>query len=126
MDRRLLSLVLPFVALISPAPAVASSWANIGKNTFGSTYDVDWDSIRRDGNMVTFTIRTQYGPGSEPSEEDGYVAIRQANCANRTYADLHTDYMKNGQVLNSTGAEGNHNASAGSIAALVLDKVCAK
>jgi hypothetical protein len=125
MDRRFLTLVLPLAALISPARASASSWVNIGKNIYG-TYDVNGDNILRVGNMVTFTVRARYGPGSEPSEEDGYVAIRQANCANRTYADLHTDYMKNGQVLNSTGAEGNHNASAGSIAALVLDKVCAK
>jgi hypothetical protein len=126
MDRRLISLVLPLAFAVMPMPAAASSWANIGKNTSGSVYDVDWDSIRRDGNMVTFTVRTQYGPGSEPSTEDGYVAIRQANCADRSYADLHTDYMKDGKVLNSTGQEDKHSAGAGTIAAMVLDKVCAK
>ena len=47
----------------APAPVLAQTWVNIGKNTYGSTYDVDWDSIRRDGNKVTFTLRTVYGPG---------------------------------------------------------------
>ena len=108
----------------APAPAFAQTWVNIGKNTYGSTYDVDWDSIRRDGSRVTFTLRTVYGPGGPSGDADGYVAHRQANCTTRIFHDLQTDYMKNGAVKNSTGVEEDREAKAGSIAASVLDKVC--
>ena len=127
MVRSICVLGLATGMAIAPAPALAQTWVNIGKNTYGSTYDVDWDSIRRDGSTVTFTLRTVYGPGtpSGGSDSDGYVAHRQANCAARTFVDLQTDYMKNGSVKNSTGREEERQAKPGSIAESVLDKVCA-
>jgi|KBSSwiStaDraftv2_1062776.scaffolds.fasta_scaffold959407_2 hypothetical protein len=109
-----------------PAPAISSPWVNIGRNVYGSVYDVDWDSIRRDGSSVTFTLRVVYGTGTPPGKSDGYLAHRQANCAARTFVDLQTDYMKDGAVENSTGTEEERTAKAGTIAAAVLDKVCAR
>lgn len=120
-----------FVALclglaITPAPAFAVSWVNIGENSSGSVYDVDWDSLRRDGNLVTFTLRVKYGTSSGEGESDGYVAHRKANCSDQSYSDLQTDYMKNDAILRSSGQEETHTAGPSSIAALVLNKVCAK
>jgi hypothetical protein len=108
----------------TPVPALAATWINIGSNTSGSVYDVDWDSIRRDGDIVTFTLRVVYGAKSEPGTSDGYLAHRRASCAARTFADVQTDYMKNGAVENSTGKEDERHANTGTIAAAVLDKVC--
>lgn len=118
-------MLLPLIAALAPYPASAQTWVNIGKNTSGSVYDVDWDSIRRDGQTVTFTLRTQYGEQAKPDEADGYVALRKANCGNRTYNDLHTDYMKAGAVFKTSGEEEVHTANPDTIAAAVLDKVCA-
>ena len=110
----------------APMPAAADSWVYIGRNTYGSVYDVDWDSLRREGDMVTFTLRVKYGPSGPTGEADGYVAHRSANCADRSYADLQTDYMKNGSVLKSSGEEEKRTATSTSIAGEVLSKVCAR
>jgi hypothetical protein len=110
------------------AGAIASTWVNIGKNQYGSTYDVDWDSLRRDGDLVTFTLRVDYGQTApaRATGSDGYVAHRSANCADRSFADLQTDYMKDGAVKNSTGQEEKLTAPPGSISGSVLDKVCSR
>jgi hypothetical protein len=110
----------------APAPAFASSWVYVGKNTYGSVYDVDWDSLRRDGDVVTFTLSVKYGESGPKGEADGYVAHRRANCADGSYADPQTDYMKNNALLRSSGEEESRTASPQSIAGEVLSKVCAK
>jgi hypothetical protein len=111
---------------MTAAPSLASTWVYIGKNTYGSVYDVDWDSLRREGNVVTFTLRVKYGPDSPPGQSDGYEAHRRANCADRSYSDVQTDYMKNGAVLRSSGQEETRTAPPNSIAAEVVNKACAK
>ena len=124
MNGRIFALGLGVALAAAPAPALAITWVNVGTSTSGSVYDVDWDSIRRDGSIVTFTLRTKYGsPGT--TGEDGYIAQRRANCATKNYADMHTDYMKNGSVLNSTGTEEDRHAAPDSVAEGVLQKVCA-
>jgi hypothetical protein len=114
------------MAGVIAVPAFASTWANIGKSTSGDNYDVDLDSVHRDGNLVTFTVRSQYAPAVAATGADGFVAIRQANCADRSYVDIHTDYMKGGKVLNSTTEEDKHNAASGTVAGGVLEKACSK
>ena len=110
----------------SAVSAGAANWVPVGKNTAGTSYDVDWDSVRREGNLVTFSVRIQYAPKIAEAGADGFTAIRQADCAARTYSDIHTDYMKAGKVLNSTTPEDKQKAAAGSIAAAVMDKVCSR
>jgi hypothetical protein len=123
MIGRIFILGLGVALATAPAPALAITWVNVGTSTSGSVYDVDWDSIRRDGSIITFTLRTKYGtPGS--TGEDGYISQRRANCATKNFADMHTDYMKNGSVLNSTGREDERHADSGTIAEGVLLKVC--
>ena len=117
---------LALVVAIIASPLAASAWVNVGKNSAGSTYDIDWDSLHREGNLVTFTVRTQYAPAVALGGADGFTAIRQANCADRSYTDVHTDYMNSGKVLNSTTQDEKQTAHAGSIAASVLDKACSK
>lgn len=114
------------IAALGATSADASTWVSIGKNNVGNTYDVDWDSISREGNLVTFTVRAQYAPAMAATGADGFTAIRQANCADRTYVDIHTDYMKGGKVLNSTTQEDRHSAPAGTVAARIMDKACSK
>ena len=125
MNGRLTSMALYLALAITPAPAFASSWVNIGQNSSGSVYDVDWDSLRRDGNLVTFTLRVKYGTPSGAGESDGYVAHRKANCSDQSYSDVQTDYMKNDALLRSSGQEETRTASPSSIAGAVLSKVCA-
>jgi hypothetical protein len=120
------SVFLGVLAALWAGSAPASNWVPVGKNNAGTNYDVDWDSIRRQGNLVTFTVRVQYAPAIAQTGADGFTAIRQANCADRTYTDIHTDYMKGGKVLNSTKPEDKQKAAAGSTAAAMLDKVCSR
>jgi hypothetical protein len=121
-----LRLAAGLLILLIALPASASTWVSIGKTKPGSSYDIDSDSIHRDGNLVTFTVRAQYAPAIAETGADGFTAIRQANCADRTYVDIHTDYMKTGKVLNSTTKEETHAVKPGTIGARVLDKACSK
>ena len=107
-------------------PAGAATWVNIGKNNSGTSYDVDWDSVSRNGNLVTFTLRVQYSPAAAQDGADGFVALRQANCADGSFTDLHTDYMLKGKVLNTTSADEAQKARGATIAESVLKKVCSK
>ena len=107
-------------------PAFAANWVYIGKNTFDSVYEYDADSVSRNGAIVTFKLRVRYGAKGPQGEADGYVAFRRADCSNRSYSDLTTDYMKNGSVLRTSGAEETRTAPPTSIAAEVLNKVCAR
>jgi Surface-adhesin protein E len=117
-----LALVAALAATASPALAI--NWTYIGKNTYGSVYEVDSDSVTRAGSVVTFHLRVRYGPDGPKGEADGYVATRRANCADRSYSDLTTDYMKDGKVLRTSGAEETRTATAQSIAGEVLKRVC--
>jgi hypothetical protein len=126
MNVRFGSIALYILFAFPAAPASASSWVNIGKNTYGSVYDVDWDSLRRDGDVATFTLRVKYGAGGPQAEADGYVAHRKVNCGDRSYQDLQTDYMKNEALLRSSGEEEKRTSPPTSIAGEVVSKVCAK
>ena len=118
---------MPFgVVAMSAVSAGASIWVPIGKNSAGTSYDVDWDSLKRQGNLVTFSVRVAYASKIAETGADGFTAIRQADCATRTYTDIHTDYMKGGKVLNSTTPDDKQKAAANSIAAAVMDKVCSR
>ena len=107
-------------------PAFAANWIYIGKNTYQSVYEYDGDSVSRNGSIVTFKLRVRYGPDGPKGEADGYVAFRRADCSDRSYKDLTTDYMKNGSVLRTSGEEETRTAPPQSIAAEVLNKVCAR
>jgi hypothetical protein len=111
---------------VSAASASAATWVNVGTTNNGNVYDVDWDSLSRNGNLVTFTLRVQYSATAAQSGADGFVALRQANCADRSFTDLHTDYMLKGKVLNSTSADDGQRARPSTIGAGVVDKVCSK
>ncbi|HEY0312594.1 MAG TPA: surface-adhesin E family protein [Allosphingosinicella sp.] len=110
--------------IVGTTPAFAASWVYIGKNSYGSVYEYDSDSVSRSGAIVTFKLRVRYGPDGPKGESDGYVAFRRADCSDRSYKDLTTDYMKAGQVLRTTGEEERRTATATSIAGEVLNKVC--
>lgn len=123
---KLLTTAIGILTIMSTVPALGATWANVGKNNAGSSYDIDVDSIHRDGNLVTFTVRVQYAPAIAQKGADGFTAIRQASCADRSYIDVHTDYMKDGKVLNSATKDDRHSVRAGTIGASVLDKACSK
>ncbi len=129
MIEREISLALGLAlaaSLAQAAPNPSQVWVNVGKNNLGASYDVDRVNAKREGNLVTFALRVQYAPSEAAKGADGFVALRQGNCADRTYSDLHTDYMKKGAVLNSVGPDEKHTARGGSIAAIILDRICAQ
>lgn len=118
-------LMLALVFVGSAATAAPANWTFVGSNTSGSTYEIDWNSIQRNGSTVTFWVRAKYGAATiQEGRADGYVALRVADCSDRSYADKQTNYMKDGKLLESSGQEEKHYAQPGSIAAGVIDKVC--
>ena len=119
-------LVLAAALAACAAPAAASNWVTVGRNTSQSVYEVDLDSVQRDGNSVTFWLRVHYGSVAADATSDGYVARRHADCSDRSYNDLQTDYMMNGKVTRTSGAEEKRFAAPDSIAAAVINKVCGK
>ena len=111
------------LALVA-TPAMAVNWVYIGKNTYESVYEMDMDSLTRSGGVVTFHLRVRYGAKGPKGEADGYVATRRGDCGDRSYSDLTTDYMKDGKVLRTSGAEEKRTAPPESIAAAVLKQAC--
>jgi hypothetical protein len=111
--------------LTCAAPAVASNWVLVGKNTYGSSYEIDRESLNRDGNSVTFWLKVHYGPDAPKGPSDGYVARRKVNCTDRSYQDLQTDYQKDGKVIQSSGVEELRFAAPDTIAASVVQSACA-
>ena len=117
-------MLLGALLLACAAPALASNWVLIGKNTYGSTYEVDRETLTRVGNSVTFWLKVHYGPDAPPGESDGYLARRKVNCTDHSYQDLQTDYMKDGKVLRSSGVEEMMYAKPDTIADSVVESAC--
>lgn len=117
-------MLLGALLLACASPALASNWVLVGKNTYGSTYEVDWSSLTRAGSSVTFWLKVHYGPDAPPGESDGYLARRKVNCSDHSYQDLQTDYMKNGKVLRSSGVEEMMYAKPDTIADSVVESAC--
>jgi len=117
-------MLLGALLLACASPALASNWVLIGKNTYGSTYEVDRETLTRAGNSVTFWLKVHYGPDAPPGESDGYLARRKVNCTDHSYQDLQTDYMKDGKVLRSSGVEEMMYAKPDTIADSVVESAC--
>ena len=117
-----LTLAAAFAA--GATPALAATWVYVGKNTYGSIYEIDHDTVTHTGSVITFKLRVRYGPDGPKGESDGYVAFRRADCSDGSYTDLTTDYMKDGKVLRTSGEEEKRTAPPTSIAAEVLKKAC--
>ena len=117
-------LALGAVLAACASPALASNWVLVGKNTYGSSYEIDRESLFRDGNSVTFWLKVHYGPDSPPGESDGYISRRKVNCTDHSYQDLQTDYQKNGKVLRSSGVEDMMYAKPDTIADSVVEHAC--
>jgi hypothetical protein len=114
------------VLALCASPAAATNWLTVGHNTYGSTYEIDQDSVVRDGAIVKVSLRVRYGPNSPPGPNDGYVAHRTVNCQDNSFQDIQTDYMLNGKVRTSSGVEEKQVAQAGSIAESVVAKACGR
>jgi hypothetical protein len=114
-------------ALIIVTPAVASNWRNIATNASGSTYEIDGESIAREGNSVTFWVRVKYGPGStRTGQSDGYTARRTASCSDYSFRDLQTDYTRDGAPTHEEGPEEIRYASPDSVAHAVIAAACSQ
>jgi hypothetical protein len=117
-------LVFGAILLAAAAPALASNWVLVGTNTYGSTYEIDRETLNRDGSSVTFWLKVHYGATAPKGESDGYVARRKVNCGDRSYQDLQTDYQKDGKVIQTSGVEEMRFAAPDSIAASVVSNAC--
>jgi len=117
-----------FVAALALAatPALASNWVFVGKNTFGSVYEIDSETLTRSGDNVTFWLRVKYGPEGPKGNADAYTARRTANCSDRSYRDLQTTYTKEGKVVSTSGEEEKRFAPPDSIAAGVVKAACGR
>jgi hypothetical protein len=111
---------------LAAAPAFAANWVYVGKNTYGSVYEIDMETLSRSGDTVTFWLRVKYGPDGPKGESDAYTARRTANCTDRSYRDLQTTYTKEGKVVSTTGEEEKRFAPPDSIAAGVVKAACGR
>jgi len=117
-------LVFGMLLAAAASPALAANWVLVGKNTYGSSYEIDRESLTRAGNSVTFWLKVHYGPDAPPGNSDGYIARRKVNCTDKSYQDLQTDYQKDGKVIQSSGVEEMRYAAPDTIAATVVDSAC--
>ena len=117
-------LILGALLVAGASPVLAANWVLVGKNTYGSTYEIDRESMTRAGTSVTFWLKVHYGPDAPPGNSDGYIARRKVNCADKSYQDLQTDYQKEGRVIQSSGVEEMRYAAPETIAASVVDSAC--
>jgi hypothetical protein len=113
------------VLAFSASAALASNWMHVGKNTSGSVYEIDRETLTRSGNTVTVWVRVKYGtPG--PNGTDSYTARRRVDCGERSFNDLQTTYMKAGNVTSTSGEEPKRLAAPDSIAEAVVKVACAQ
>lgn len=117
-------LVLGALLVACASPVMAANWVLVGKNTYGSSYEIDRESLTRTGNSVTFWLKVHYGPDAPQGPSDGYLARRKVNCTDKSYQDLQTDYQKDGKVIQSSGVEEMRFAAPDTIAASVVDSAC--
>ena len=117
-------LVFGMLLAAAASPTLAANWVLVGKNTYGSSYEIDRESLTRAGNSVTFWLKVHYGPDAPPGNSDGYIARRKVNCTDHSYQDLQTDYMKDGKVLRSSGVEEMMYAKPDTIADSVVESAC--
>jgi hypothetical protein len=123
MNKLLLALPLAAIAM----PVSAANWVLAGRNVAGSVYEVDYESVSRSGTLVTFWLRASYGTGvAKPTEANGFLARRRADCSDRSYQDLQTNYMRDGRVTETTGEEPKRFAAPDSVASKVIARVCAR
>jgi hypothetical protein len=120
----MMKLGLGIILLAAATPALASNWVLVGTNTYGSTYQIDRETLSRDGNSATFWLKVHYGASAPKGESDGYVARRKVNCGDRSYQDLQTNYEKDGKVIQTSGVEEMRFAAPDSIAASVVESAC--
>jgi hypothetical protein len=118
---------LAFAATLTLAssPVFAADWYLAATNQSGTTFEIDRETVTREGDTVIFWVKVHYGPKVVLVEADSYVARRRANCSDLSYNDIQTNYTRQGKLTSSSGEEEKHFAPPDSVAAAVIKSVCA-
>jgi hypothetical protein len=125
MRRTLLALA----ALALPHAAQAESWrlAAYSAQAPQMAYFVDVDSVRRNGNIVTFKQQTIYETTSPTRDFDRSMLTRQADCGAMTSFMRDSSFYVRGKYLDTEAGPSDPTvAKPGSVLLTMLTTVCGR
>ncbi|MDG2534882.1 hypothetical protein P6144_14575 [Sphingomonas sp. HITSZ_GF] len=116
-------------ALVAPHTASAQSWrlAAYSNQAPQMAYFVDVDSVRRNGNIVTFKQQTIYETTSPTRDFDRSMLTRQADCAAMTSFMRDSSFYVRGTYLDTEAGPSDPTvAKQGSVLLTMLTTVCGR
>jgi hypothetical protein len=116
-------------ALTLPHAAQAQNWrlAAYSNQAPQMAYFVDVDTVRRNGNIVTFKQQTIYETTSPTRDFDRSMLTRQADCAAMTSFMRDSSFYVRGTYLDTeTGPSDPTLAKPGTVLNTMLTTVCGK
>jgi hypothetical protein len=123
------SALLALVALVVPHTASAENWrmAAYSNTAPQMAYFVDVDSVRRNGNTVTFKQQTIYETTSPTRDFDRSMLTRQADCSQMTSFMRDSSFYVRGTYLDTEAGPSDPTlAKAGTVLLTMLTTVCGK
>ncbi|RYG28402.1 MAG: hypothetical protein EON93_18655 [Burkholderiales bacterium] len=117
------------VALTLPHAASAESWRLAAYSTQAPkmAYLVDIDSVRRNGDIVTFKQQTIYETTTATRDFDRSMLTREVNCSTKTSSMRDSSFYVRGTYLDTEAGPSNSTlANPGSVLLTLLEAVCGR
>ncbi|MFS2112543.1 surface-adhesin E family protein [Sphingomonas sp. Sphisp140] len=121
--------LLALAALVVPHTASAQNWrlAAYSNQAPQMAYFVDVDSVRRNGNVVTFKQQTIYETTSPTRDFDRSMLTRQADCAAMTSFMRDSSFYVRGTYLDTEAGPSDPTlAKPGTVLLTMLETVCGR
>jgi hypothetical protein len=121
--------LLALAALILPNTASAQTWrlAAYSNQAPQMAYFVDVDSVRRNGNIVTFKQQTIYEATSPTRDFDRSMLTRQADCSAMTSFMRDSSFYIRGRYLDTEAGPSDATlAKPGTVLLTMLNTVCGR
>jgi len=125
-----ISLLLTAIVSTQGFAASAQSWRlvdNIGDRPNRQTEWIDSDSLRRNGDIVRFSMQRVYET-PQSTDVEGGVGLIEVNCVQATYQNpqivLH--YVGGQRITNTAGRGVVYDVSPGSVMHTALQMVCGR
>ncbi|MDQ0250004.1 hypothetical protein J2W22_002068 [Sphingomonas kyeonggiensis] len=121
--------LLALAALVVPHTASAQNWrlAAYSNQAPQMAYFVDVDSVRRNGNVVTFKQQTIYETTSPTRDFDRSMLTRQADCTAMTSFMRDSSFYVRGTYLDTEAGPSDPTlAKPGTVLLTMLNTVCGK
>jgi hypothetical protein len=121
--------LLALAALVVPHTASAQTWrlAAYSNDQPQMAYFVDVDSVRRNGNIVTFKQQTIYEAISATRDFDRSMLTRQADCSAMTSFMRDSSFYVRGRYLDTEAGPSDPTiAKPGTVLLTMLNTVCGR